>query len=77
MLKKEKKMELTISISKDEERFTRDEFGLHLAKKGFMKKLIEIEMAERLAAQSRLTDDNVEELSESVKESLYSKIKAS
>jgi hypothetical protein len=70
-------MELTISISKDEERFTRDEYGLYLAKKGFMKRLIEIEMAERLAAQSRLTDNDVEELSESVKENLYSKIKAS
>jgi hypothetical protein len=52
-------MELTISISKDEERFTRDEFGLYLAKKGFMKKLIEIEMAEKLAAESKLTEDDV------------------
>ena len=77
MLKKEKKMELTISISKDEERFTRDEFGLYLAKKGFMKKLIEIEMAEKLTAQSKLTDIDVEDLSESVKESLYKKIKTS
>lgn len=70
-------MELTISISKDEERFTRDEFGLFLAKKGFMKRLIEIEMAEKLAAQSQLTDNDVDDLSESVKESLYRKIKSS
>jgi len=77
MLKKERKMELTISISKDEERFTRDEFGLFLAKKGFMKRLIEIEMAEKLAAQSQLTDNDVDDLSESVKESLYRKIKSS
>ena len=70
-------MELTISISKDEERFTRDEFGLFLAKKGFMKRLIEIEMAEKLAAQSQLTDSDVDDLSETVKESLYRKIKSS
>ena len=47
-------MELTISVPKDEEPFTRDEFGLYLAKKGFMKKLIEIEIAEKLASQSKL-----------------------
>jgi hypothetical protein len=69
-------MELTISISTDEERFTKDEFGLFLAKKGFMKRLIEIEMAEKLAAQSYLTDNAVDELSKSVKESLYRKIKS-
>jgi hypothetical protein len=77
MIKKERKMELTISISKDEEQFTKDEFGLFLAKKGFMKRLIEIEMAEKLAAQSHLTDHAVDELSKSVKESLYRKIKSS
>ena len=70
-------MELKISTSKDEERFTRDEFGLFLAKKGFMKRLIEIEMAEKLAAQSKLTDNDVDALSKSVKESLYRKIKSS
>lgn len=70
-------MELTISIPKDEERFTRDEFGLYLAKKGFMKKLIEIEMAEKLAAESKLTEDDVKDLSEMVKESMYQKIKSS
>jgi len=70
-------MELTISISKDEERFTRDEFGLYLAKKGFMKRLIEIEMAEKLAARSKLTDSDVDDLSQSVKESIYRKIKSS
>jgi len=70
-------MELTISISKDEERFTRDEFGLFLAKKGFMKRLIEIEMAEKLAAQSQLKDNDVDDLSKAVKESLYRKIKSS
>lgn len=70
-------MELTISIPKDEERFTRDEFGLYLAKKGFMKKLIEIEMAEKLAADSKLTEDDVKDLSEMVKESMYKKIKSS
>ena len=70
-------MELTISIPKDEERFTRDEFGLYLAKKGFMKKLIEIEMAEKLAADSKLTEDDVKDLSEMVKESMYQKIKSS
>jgi hypothetical protein len=69
-------MELTISISKDEERFTRDEFGLYLAKKGFMKKLIEIEMAEKLAAESKLTEDDVNDLSEIVKESMYKKTKS-
>jgi hypothetical protein len=70
-------MELTISIPKDEERFTRDEFGLYLAKKGFMKKLIEIEMAEKLAADSKLTEDDVKDLSEMVKESMYQTIKSS
>jgi len=70
-------MELTINISKDEERFTRDEFGLYLAKKGFMKRLIEIEMAEKLAARSKLTDSDVDDLSQSVKESIYRKIKSS
>jgi hypothetical protein len=70
-------MELTISIPKDEERFTRDEFGLYLAKKGFMKKLIEIEMAEKLAADSKLTEDDVKDLSGMVKESMYQKIKSS
>jgi len=70
-------MELTISISKDEERFTRDEFGLYLAKKGFMKRLIEIEMAEKLAARSKLTDSDVDDLSQSVKEIIYRKIKSS
>jgi hypothetical protein len=70
-------MELTISIQKDEERFTRDEFGLYLAKKGFMKKLIEIEMAEKLAAESKLTEDDVKDLSEMVKESMYKNIKSS
>jgi len=70
-------MELTISISKDEERFTRDEFGLYLAKKGFMKRLIEIEMAEKLAARSKLTDSDVDDLSQSVKESIYRKIRPS
>jgi hypothetical protein len=69
-------MELTISIPKDEERFTRDEFGLYLAKKGFMKKLIEIEMAEKLAAESKLTEDDVKDLSEIVKESMYKKTKS-
>jgi len=68
-------MELTISIPKDEERFTRDEFGLYLAKKGFMKKLIEIKMAEKLAAESKLTEDDVKDLSEMIKESMYKKIK--
>ena len=70
-------MELTISIPKDEEYFTRDEFGLYLAKKGFMKKLIEIEMAEKLAADSKLTEDDVKDLSEMVKESMYQTIKSS
>ena len=70
-------MELTMSISKDEERFTRDEFGLYLAKKGFMKKLIEIEIAEKLAAESKLTDSDVDDLSELVKDSMYKYIKAS
>ena len=70
-------MELTISIPKDEERFTRDEFGVYLAKKGFMKKLIEIEMAEKLAAESKLTEDDVKDLSEMAKESMYQKIKSS
>ena len=70
-------MELTISISKDEERFTKDEFGLFLAKKGFMKRLIEIEMAEKLAAQSQMQDTDVDDLSKAVKESLYRKIKSS
>ena len=70
-------MNLTINIPKDEERFTRDEFGLYLAKKGFMKKLIEIEMAEKLAAESKLTEDHVNDLSEMVKESMYREVKSS
>lgn len=70
-------MNLTIKIPKDEERFTRDEFGLYLAKRGFMKKLIEIEMAEKLAAQSKLTEDDVRDLSEMIKDSMYKKIKSS
>lgn len=70
-------MNLTINIPKDEERFTRDEFGLYLAKRGFMKKLIEIEMAEKLAAESKLTEDQVNDLSELVKESMYREIKSS
>lgn len=70
-------MNLTIKIPKDEERFTRDEFGLYLAKRGFMKKLIEIEMAEKLAAESKLTEDQVNDLSEMVKESMYREVKSS
>lgn len=70
-------MELTISIPGDEELFTRDEFGLYLAKRGFMKRLIEIEMAERLAAESKLTEADVEDLSEMVKEGMYAKMKSS
>jgi len=69
-------MELTISIPRDEELFTRDEFGLYLAKKGFMKKLIEIEIAEKLAAESKLTAADVDDLSELVKESMYRKMKS-
>lgn len=69
-------MELTISIPRDEELFTRDEFGLYLAKKGFMKKLIEIEIAEKLAAESKLTTADVDDLSELVKESMYRKMKS-
>jgi hypothetical protein len=68
-------MNLTINIPKDEERFTRDEFGLYLAKRGFMKKLIEIEMAEKLAAESKLIEDDVRDLSEMIKDSMYKKIK--
>jgi hypothetical protein len=69
-------MELTISIPKDEELFTRDEFGLFLAKKGFMKKLIEIEMAEKLAAESQLTEADVDDLSELVKKGVYKEMKS-
>jgi len=69
-------MEIKIKIPKDEELFIKDEFGLFLAKKGFMKKLIEIEMAERLAAESQLTEDDVEYLSEIVKKDMYAKIKS-
>ena len=69
-------MELTINISKDEEKFTRDVFGLYLAKKTFMKKLIEIEMAEKLASHSMLKEETIEELSDLVKESMYKKIKS-
>jgi len=47
----------------------------YLAKKGFMKKLIEIKMAEKLAAESKLTEDDVKDLSEMIKESMYKKIK--
>jgi len=70
-------MELTMSISKDEERFTKDEFGLYLAKKGFMKKLIEIEIAEKLTAESKLTEKEVDDLSVLVKEGIYNNIKSS
>lgn len=69
-------MELTINISKDEEFFTRDVFGLYLAKKGFMKKLIEIEMAEKMASDSMLKEETVEELSDLVKKSMYKKMKS-
>jgi hypothetical protein len=69
-------MELTINIPKDEELFTRDEFGLFLAKKGLMKKLIEIEMAEKLSKDSHLTEEDAEYLSELVKESVYKKVKS-
>ncbi|MCX6581533.1 MAG: hypothetical protein NT166_15270 [Candidatus Aminicenantes bacterium] len=69
-------MELTINIAKDEELFTRDVFGLYLAKKAFMKKLIEIEMAEKLASHSMLEEETIEELSDLVKESMYKKIKS-
>ena len=70
-------MNLTIKIPEDEERFTRDEFGLYLAKRGFMKKLIEIEMAEKLAAESKLTEDDVRDLSEMIKDSMYREVKSS
>lgn len=70
------KMELKIKIPKDEEIFVKDDFGLFLAKKGFMKKLIEIEMAEKLAAESKLTGDDVEELSGIVKDGLYKRVKS-
>ncbi|MGE5342887.1 MAG: hypothetical protein ACM3SY_15545 [Candidatus Omnitrophota bacterium] len=69
-------MELKITICKDEEPFMKDEFALFLAKKGFMKKLIEIEMAERIVSESRLTTDDVEELSELVKSGIYKKMKS-
>jgi hypothetical protein len=69
-------MELTINIARDEERFTRDEFALYLAKRDFMKRLIEIEMAERLAAESRLTEDDAEDLADMVKKSMYARMKS-
>ncbi len=69
-------MELTIHIPKDEERFTRDEFGLFLAKKGLMKRMIEIEMAEMLASKSKLVEEDIEELSDLVKGSMYSRMKS-
>lgn len=69
-------MELTINISKDEESFVKDAFGLYLAKKVFMKKLIEIEMAEKMASSSILKGETVEELSDLIKESMYKKIKS-
>jgi hypothetical protein len=69
-------MELTINVPKDEEPFTRDEFGLYLAKKGFMKKLIEIEIAEKLASKSKLTEKDVESLSEMVKKDMHKRMKS-
>jgi hypothetical protein len=36
---------------------------------------MEIEMAEKLAAESKLTEDDVIDLSEMVKESMYKKIR--
>lgn len=71
-----RKMEVKIKIPKDEELFIKDEFGLFLAKKEFIKKLIEIEMAEKLAAESKLTEDDVEFLSEVVKKDMYAKIES-
>ncbi|HLP48990.1 MAG TPA: hypothetical protein VK469_23820 [Candidatus Kapabacteria bacterium] len=68
-------MELTLNISKDEKFLTKDKFGLYLAKKSFMKKLIEIEIAEKIASSSKITEEGVEELSELVKKSLYKKMK--
>jgi hypothetical protein len=69
-------MELTITVPKDEEPFTRDQFGLYLAKKDFMKKLIEIEIAEKLASMSKLTEEDVESLSEMVKKDIYKRMKS-
>jgi hypothetical protein len=41
-----------------------------------MKKLIEIEMAEKMASDSMLNEETVEELSNLVKKSMYKKIKS-
>lgn len=46
-------------------------------KKGLYEKPMEIEMAEKLAAESKLTEDDVKDLSDMVKESMYQKIKSS
>jgi hypothetical protein len=44
-----------------------------LAKKVFVKELIEIEMAEKMASDSMLNEENVEELSNLVKKGMYKK----
>ena len=72
----EENMEIKVKIAKDEEPFVRDEFSLFLAKRALMKKLIEMEMAEKLAAGSQLNENGVDELSELVKKDLYSKVKS-
>ncbi len=41
-----------------------------------MKKLIEIEMAEKMASDSTRKEETVEELSDLVKKSMYKKIKS-
>ena len=41
-----------------------------------MKKLIEMEMAEKLTAGSKLSENGVDELSELVKKDLYTKVKS-
>lgn len=69
-------MEIKVNIAKDEEAFVRDEFSLFLAKRNLMKKLIEIEMAEKLTAESRLDEEGVEALSDLVKQGLYTRVKS-
>jgi len=69
-------MELKIVLAKDEERFASNEIALFLAKKNVIKKLIEMDMAEKLTAESRLTEADADELADLVKESMYAKMKS-
>jgi hypothetical protein len=69
-------VELRIQIPEDEALFVKDDFTLLLAKRELMKRLIEIEMAEKLVYESKLSKGDIDDLSEKVKEGLYERLKS-